>query len=151
LSGPKRAVAINPIRRIPHWSGVENTSADASVTCASHETGVFEDTKMLGDRRPRHPERFGQFADRRFAKGEPTENRPSRAVGEGSERTVEARVTGNHSVTNLARAAIVVKFDVAVWDPSLKQLCDGPRMGGELPSIASRLQVNWSVPSADRR
>ena len=63
---------------------------------------------MFGDCRPRHPERFCQFADGRFAEGEPTENRPSRAVGERSERTVEARVTGNHSVTNLAPAAIVV-------------------------------------------
>ena len=70
---------------------------------------------MFGDRRPRHAERFGQFADRRFPEGEATENRTSRGVSERSERTVEARVTGNHLVTNLPRAAIVVKFDVAVF------------------------------------
>ena len=51
---------------------------------------------MFGDRRPRHPKRFRQFADRRFAEGEPTEKGPSGAVGEGSERAVEAYVTGNH-------------------------------------------------------
>jgi hypothetical protein len=51
---------------------------------------------MFGDRRPRHPERFCQFADRRFAEGEPTQNRPSGAVGKGSERLVEAKATGNH-------------------------------------------------------
>ena len=96
----------------PHWCGVENTSADASVSCASHEPGTFKNPKMFGDRRPRHPKRFGQFADSRFAEGEPTENRPSGAVGKCSEGAVEASVTGNHSVTNLLRGLIGVKLDV---------------------------------------
>jgi hypothetical protein len=115
LSGPKGAIPINPVRRITHRSRVENASADASVSCASHETGTFKNPKMLGDRRPRHPKRFSEFADRRFAHGEPTENGPSRVIGEGRERAVEARATGNHSVTNLAGGPIVVKFDVSVW------------------------------------
>lgn len=116
LSGPKGAITINPVRRITHRSRVENASADASVSCASHETGTFQNPKMLGDRRPRHPKRFSEFADRRFAYGEPTENGPSGAIGEGRERAVEARVTGNHSVTNLAGGPIVVKGQTSLRD-----------------------------------
>src|SRR5262249_8471096 len=103
LALPEHAVSLDPVRGVAERSRVELTAADSAESRAPHEAGAFENPEMLGDRRPRHAERFGELADRVVAAREARGARAWGGVGEGREGAVRPCAFGTHVFTSVGR------------------------------------------------
>jgi len=96
---PKSAVRLDPARDVLHWARDEPAAANAALLRMRHQAGALEHAQMLVDAGEGHAKRTRQLRERRFARGQPGEDRAARGVGERGERGVECGcVILNHMV-----------------------------------------------------
>ena len=86
---PEGPILGNPRRRVLHRFRGQPAAVYAAVDFALQETGSFENPEMLGNRRQRHFERFGQLRNHGFAPRQPGQDGAARGIGERSERGIE--------------------------------------------------------------
>jgi hypothetical protein len=96
---PENAVLLEPGGSVLDGVGVETAAVNAAIDFTPQQTGGFEHAEMLGDGRERDVERFGEFADSRFALQKARKYGAAGGVGEGAERAVQSGVgIVNHMV-----------------------------------------------------
>jgi hypothetical protein len=95
---PQRPIRLQPRRGVPHRAGHQADAAHPSVPPALHEARTLEHNEVLADGRQRHGERAGELAHRGLAPGQPSDDGAAGGVGEGTEDSIEPRVTVNHMV-----------------------------------------------------
>src|SRR5580704_49001 len=79
---PEPAVMFDPIGGVLQWRRLEPARPPLRRAAARDQAGTLEHLQMLRDRRQADLERFGQFGNRRLARGEPRQDRPPRRIGE---------------------------------------------------------------------
>jgi hypothetical protein len=87
---PKIAVPREPNLKLPERSGAQGINAALSVHANIHETGVTEDTEMLGDLRLAQTQAMGHVPDRARASTQELDDVQSVGLGERSKRSDHA-------------------------------------------------------------
>ena len=88
--GPEALVAVEPIVGLFHRFGAQPAGDRAAGFVADHQPGIRQHVEMLHDRRQRHRERLGEFADRNFVGfAQSREQGPPRRIGERGKSAIE--------------------------------------------------------------
>ena len=101
LALPEDTVLRDPIGGLLHGPGGEPAVAHAPYLVLRNKPGLFEDAKVLHDRRQRHAMRLGEFGNGSRALGESRDHGPASGIGESREGSVKTiRMAGilNHLV-----------------------------------------------------
>ncbi len=86
---PKLAILLDPRSGLLQRPGLKFHFVHTAITPASKQSGVLEDTEMLGDGWERHGMRLGKVSDSLRAAGQMGEDPSARRVGQGGKSSVQ--------------------------------------------------------------
>ena len=95
---PETAILFKPVVDVLEAGRLDPAWPPLRLAATRDQTGALQHLEVLRDSGQAHLEGLGQLGHRRFAQGEPREDRAPRRIGESRERGAEA--IRRHAVYN---------------------------------------------------